>query len=112
MENADYFSIEYLRLSYIVNRLEDVLANRALTRFSPRSLNLYKIAQNVFDYLLSIYENSHRVVTAEIKFQTLKQNFISFREFYAEFDHLAIISKLINQHALKKQLNYKLNIRL
>ena len=42
IENVDYFLIEYLRLSYIANRLEDIFANYTLTCFSLKSLNLYK----------------------------------------------------------------------
>ena len=38
----NHFSIEYLRLSYIANRLESIFINYTLTRFNSRSLNLYK----------------------------------------------------------------------
>ena len=68
VKNADHFSNEHLRLSYIANRLEDIFADRALIRFNSRSLNSYKIAQNVFNYLLLIYEDFYRVVITKIKF--------------------------------------------
>ena len=34
VKNENYFSIEYLRLSYIASRLKNIFANRTLTRFS------------------------------------------------------------------------------
>ena len=66
----------------------------------------------MFDHLSSIYGDSHRVIAAKVKLQTLKQGATPFREFYAEFDHLAALCGLVDQQELKTQLNWKLNTRL
>ena len=110
--NHDHFPTETLRISYIASRLSGIPAERALARLGPRALNPYKTAQDVFDHLSTIYGDPHRVIMAEAKFKALQQNTTPFREFYAEFDHLANLCGYIDQLMLKKELNYKLNNRL
>ena len=49
---------------------------------------------------------------ARARFQALKQHNTPFREFYAEFDHLANLCGYVDQAKLVEDLNYKLNKRL
>ena len=110
--NADHFPTEALRIGYIAGRLSGVPAERALSRLGPRALNPYKTAQDVFDHLSTVYGDPHRIVMAKAKFKALEQGSTPFREFYAEFDHLANLCGYVDQAMLKEELNYKLNSRL
>ena len=112
LDNADHFFTKALRVSYVASRLDNIPIERALSRLGPRALNLYKIAQNVFNHLSTIYSDLYRVIMAKAKFKALEQDTIPFCEFYTKFDYLANLYRYVDQTLLKEELNYKLNSTL
>jgi hypothetical protein len=83
-------------------------------RFSKNSIKPYTIADEIFDDLYQIFDDSNRRTNALKAYRRLKQvgPFKDFNTFWAEFQRLVSDSKLYNQKALLEDLKNKMSYEL
>ena len=94
--NTNHFSTKALYISYIASRLNSISIECIFSRLESRALNLYKIAQDIFDYLSTIYSDLYCVIIAKAKFKALEQGTIPFYKFYTKFNSLANLYRYID----------------
>jgi hypothetical protein len=83
-------------------------------RFFKNSIKSYIIADEIFDDLYQIFDDSNRRTNALKTYWRLKQieSFKDFNIFWAEFQRLASDSELYNQDALLENLKNKMSYEL
>jgi hypothetical protein len=83
-------------------------------RFFKNSIKSYITADEIFDDLYQIFDDSNRRTNALKTYKRLKQieSFKNFNTFWAEFQKLVSDSKLYNQKALLENLKNKMSYEL
>jgi hypothetical protein len=113
-ENADWFSIDVQQKAYVRIRIDDDVMKHLTARFFKNSIKSYIIANEIFDELYQIFDDSNRRTNALKTYKRLKQieSFKNFNTFWAEFQRLISDSKLYNQKALFVDLKNKMSYEL
>ncbi len=113
-ENADWFSIDVQQKAYVRTRIDDDAMKHLTARFFKNSIKSYIIANEIFDDLYQIFDDSNRRTNALKTYRRLKQVelFKNFNTFWAEFQRLISDSKLYNQKALLEDLKNKMSYEL
>ncbi len=80
--NADLFSNEWFKLSYVHSRLFDDAAEITQTRCERDCINLYKIIDDLLKELAQLFNDSNKKVNFCREYYNLIQEFKKFSEFY------------------------------
>ncbi len=96
--------------TYVQIRIDDDVIKHLIFRFFKNSIKSYTIANEIFDDLYQIFDDSNRCINVLKAYRRLKQieSFKDFNIFWAEFQQLTSDSKLYNQKALLKDLKDKM----
>ncbi len=113
-ENANWFSTDVQQKAYVRIRIEDDAMKHLTTRFFKNSIKPYTIANEIFDDLYQIFDDSNRRTNVLKTYRRLKQigSFKDFNTFWAEFQRLVSDSKLYNQKTLLEDLKNKMSYEL
>jgi hypothetical protein len=113
-KNADWFSTDVQQKAYVKTRIDDDVMKHLTTRFFKNSIKSYIIANEIFDDLYQIFDDSNRRINALKTYRRLKQIkfFRDFNTFWAEFQRLISDSKLYNQKTLLEDLKDKISYEL
>ncbi len=87
--NADLFSNEQVKLSYIHSRLFDDAAEITQARRERDCVNFYKIVDDLLKELAQLFDDSNKKVNFRRKYYNLVQEFKKFNEFYTQFQRLS-----------------------
>ncbi len=109
--NADLFSNERAKLSYVHSRLFDDAADVAQSRRERGCANLYKIADDLLKELAELFNDSDKEVNFRRKYYNLVQGSKKFSEFYTQFQRLSFYLKY-HEKQLIADLKDKINPRL
>jgi hypothetical protein len=113
-ENANWFFTDVQQKAYVRIRIEDDAMKHLTAWFFKNSIKSYTIANEIFDDLYQIFDDSNRRTNALKAYRRLKQieSFKDFNIFWAEFQRLISDSKLYNQKTLLKDLKDKMSYEL
>ncbi len=113
-ENANWFLIDVQQKVYVRIRIEDDAMKHLTTRFFKNLIKSYTIADEIFDDLYQIFDDSNRRTNALKAYRRLKQveSFKDFNTFWIEFQRLVSDSELYNQEALLEDLKNKMSYEL
>ncbi len=109
--NADFFSNEQFKLSYVFSRLVDSAAKVTRARRNSDSINLYKTVKKVLKELVNMFDDLNKEENVRRKYEELTQKIKKFSKFFAEFQQLFIYLKY-NDKQLLSDLKKKINSRL
>ncbi len=100
--------------TYVRIRIESDAMKHLISRFFKNSIKSYIIANEIFDDLYQIFDDSNRRINALKAYRRLKQveSFKNFNIFCAKFQRLASDSKLYNQKTLLEDLKDKMSYEL
>jgi hypothetical protein len=112
--NANWFSIDVQQKAYVRTRIDDDVMKHLTTRFFKNSIKSYIIANEIFDDLYQIFDDSNRRINVLKTYRRLKQieSFKNFNIFWTEFQRLVSDSELYNQDALLENLKNKMSYEL
>jgi hypothetical protein len=113
-ENADWFSIDVQQKAYVRTRIDDDVMKHLTARFFKDSIKSYTIADEIFDDLYQIFDDSNRRINVLKVYRRLKQieSFKDFNIFWAEFQRLVSDFELYNQKILLEDLKNKMSYEL
>jgi hypothetical protein len=113
-DNANWFSTDVQQKAYVRIKIDDDVMKHLISRFFKNSIKSYKIANEIFDDLYQIFDDSNRRINALKTYKRLKQieSFKNFNTFWIEFQRLASDSELYNQEALLEDLKNKMSYEL
>jgi hypothetical protein len=113
-ENSNWFSIDVQQKTYVRIKIDDDVMKHLTTRFFKNSIKSYITADEIFDDLYQIFDDSNRRTNALKTYRRLKQiePFKNFNTFWAEFQRLISDSKLYNQKTLLEDLKNKMSYEL
>ncbi len=113
-ENANWFSTDVQQKAYVRIRIDDDVMKHLTARFFKNSIKSYTIANEIFDDLYQIFDDSNRRTNALKTYRRLKQieSFKDFNIFWAEFQRLVSDFELYNQKALLEDLKNKMSYEL
>jgi hypothetical protein len=113
-ENADWFSIDVQQKAYVRTRIDDDVMKPLTARFFKDSIKSYTIADEIFDDLYQIFDDSNRRINVLKAYRRLKQieSFKDFNIFWTEFQRLVNDSELYNQKTLLEDLKNKMSYEL
>jgi len=97
--NVDFFSNEWVKLSYVHFKLFNDAAEVTQSRCEHDCVNLYKIIDDLLKELTELFNDSDKKVNFCKEYYNLIQEFKKFNEFYTQFQHLSFY---LNYH--EKQL--------
>jgi len=86
--NVDFFSNEWVKLSYIHSRLFNDAAEIIQAKCKQDCVNLYKIINDLLKKLAQLFNDSNKKVNFRKKYYNLIQEFKKFNEFYTQFQRL------------------------
>ncbi len=86
--NADLFSSEWVKLSYIHFRLFNDVAEITQSRRERDCFNLYKIVDELLKELSQLFNDSDKEVNFHRNYYNLIQEQKKFSEFYTQFQRL------------------------
>ncbi len=95
-ENANWFFTDVQQKAYVRIKIEDDAMKHLTTRFFKNFIKSYTIANEIFDDLYQIFDDSNRRTNVLKTYRRLKQieSFKDFNIFWAEFQKLINDSKL------------------
>jgi hypothetical protein len=113
-ENANWFSTDVQQKAYVRIRISDDVMKHLTARFFKNSIKSYTIANEIFDDLYQIFDDSNRRTNVLKTYRRLKQieSFKDFNIFWTEFQRLISDSKLYNQKTLLEDLKNKMSYEL
>jgi hypothetical protein len=113
-ENANWFLIDVQQRTYVRMKIDEDVMKHLIFRFFKNFIKSYTIADEIFDDLYQIFDDSNRRIYALKTYRRLKQieSFKDFNTFWAEFQRLVSDSKLYNQKALLEDLKDKMSYEL
>ncbi len=109
--NADLFSNERAKLSYVHSRLFDDAADAAQSRRERGCVNFYKIADDLLKELAELFNDSDKEANFRREYYNLVQGSKKFSEFYTQFQRLSSYLKY-HEKQLIVDLKDKINPRL
>jgi ribosomal protein L19E len=109
-ENSNWFWIDVQQKTYVRIWIDDDVMKHLTTRFFKNSIKSYITADEIFDDLYQIFDDSNRRTNALKTYKRLKQIelFKNFNIFWAEFQRLVSDFELYNQKALLEDLKDKM----
>ncbi len=109
-ENANWFFIEVQQKAYVRIRIEDDAMKHLTIRFFKNLIKSYTTADEIFDDLYQIFDDSNRRINVLKIYRRFKQieSFKNFNTFWVEFQRLISDSELYNQKTLLKDLKDKM----
>jgi hypothetical protein len=109
-DNADWFSTDVQQKAYVWIRIDDDVMKHLIFRFFKNSIKSYTIANEIFDDLYQIFDDSNRRINVLKAYRRLKQieSFKDFNIFWAEFQRLTSDSELYNQKTFLEDLKNKM----
>ncbi len=109
-ENADWFSIETSKKTYVRTRIDEDAMKHLTSRFKKNSIKSFLIAEEIFDDLNRVFDDFNKRVNALKTYRRLKQIKINkkFHTFFAEFQRLTSDSKIYDETILLKDLKNKM----
>ncbi len=109
-ENADWFSIEISQKAYVRTRIDEDAMKHLSTRFKKNSIKSFVIAEEIFDDLNRVFDDSNKRINALKAYKRLKQieSNKKFHIFWAEFQRLTSDSELYDEEILLKNLKDKM----
>ncbi len=113
-ENANWFPIDIQQKAYVRIRIEDDAMKHLITRFFKNSIKSYTIANEIFDDLYQIFDDSNRRTNVLKTYRRLKQieSFKDFNIFWTEFQKLVSDFELYDQKTLLEDLKNKMSYEL
>jgi hypothetical protein len=113
-ENANWFFIDIQQKAYVRIRIDDDAMKHLIFRFFKNSIKSHTTADEIFDDLYQIFDDSNRRINALKTYRRLKQveSFKNFNIFWVEFQRLISDSELYNQEALLEDLKNKMSYEL
>jgi hypothetical protein len=113
-ENANWFSIDVQKKTYVRIRIDDDAMKHLIFRFFKNSIKSYIISKKIFDDLYQIFDDSNRRTNVMKAYRRLKQmrSFKDFNTFWTKFQRLASDSELYNQKTLLEDLKDKMSYEL
>lgn len=79
--NADYFTNEHLRMSYVQNQVDGMAAKHLAPRLRARALNEFNNADEMLEVLQRVFADLNRCQTALIAFRKQHQGKQDFNPF-------------------------------
>jgi hypothetical protein len=113
-KNANWFFTDIQQKAYVRIKIDDDVMKHLISRFFKNSIKSYTIANEIFDDLYQIFDDSNRRINALKAYRRLKQieSFKDFNIFWAEFQRLTNDSELYNQKTLLEDLKNKMSYEL
>jgi hypothetical protein len=95
-DNANWFFTDVQQKAYVRIKIDDDVMKHLIFRFFKNSIKSYTIANEIFDDLYQIFDDSNRRINALKSYRRLKQieSFKDFNIFWAEFQRLTSDSEL------------------
>ena len=109
--NANHFSIETLRKTYVKNRIDDNVNKHIVSRIRKKSRNFFLTIEDIFACLFRVFEDSNRKHTILQEFRRLRQSEKKFNFFWANFQRLTIELDH-NEKTLIEELRHKLSMKI
>ncbi len=109
-ENADWFSIKTSKKTYVRTRIDEDAMKHLASRFKKNSIKSFFIAEEIFDNLNRVFDDSNKRVNALKTYRRLKQIKTNkeFHTFFAKFQRLTSDSKIYDEAILLKDLKDKM----
>ncbi len=109
-ENADWFSIETSKKTYVRTRIDEDAMKHLTSRFKKNSIKSFLIAEEIFDDLNRVFDDFNKRVNVLKAYKRLKQIEISkkFHTFFAKFQRLTNDSKIYDETILLENLKNKM----
>jgi hypothetical protein len=113
-ENANWFFTNIQQKTYVRIKVDEDVMKHLTSRFFKNSIKSYTIADEIFDDLYQIFDDSNRRTNVLKAYRRLKQieSFKNFNTFWVEFQRLANDFELYNQEALFENLKNKMSYEL
>jgi hypothetical protein len=113
-DNANWFFTDVQQKAYVRIRIDDDAMKHLIFRFFKNSIKSYTIADEIFDDLYQIFDDSNRCTNSLKAYRRLKQieSFKEFNIFWTEFQRLTSDSELYNQKTLLEDLKNKMSYEL
>jgi hypothetical protein len=110
-KNADWFSTETNKKTYVRTRIDEDSMKHLTSRFKKNSIKSFLIAEEIFDDLNRMFDDFNKRVNVLKTYRKLKQVKMNkeFHTFFAEFQRLASDSKIYDETILLKDLKNKLS---
>jgi hypothetical protein len=110
-ENADWFSTETSKKTYVRTRIDEDSMKHLTSRFKKNSIKSFLIAEEIFDDLNRVFDDLNKRVNALKVYRRLKQVKANkkFHTFWAKFQRLARNSKIYDEADLLKDLKNKMS---
>jgi hypothetical protein len=108
--NFDWYLIETQKKAYVRTRIDDDAMKHLTSRFKKNSIKSFLIAEDIFDDLNRIFDDSNKRVNVLKTYRRLKQVEVNkkFHIFWTEFQRLTSDSKLYDEKALLEDLKDKM----
>jgi hypothetical protein len=113
-DNTNWFSTDVEQKAYVRIKIDDDVMKHLIFRFFKNSIKSYTIANEIFDDLYQIFDDSNRRINVLKAYRCLKQieSFKDFNIFWTEFQQLTNDSELYNQKAFFEDLKNKMSYEL
>jgi hypothetical protein len=109
-ENADWFSIETSKKTYVRTRIDEDAMKHLTSRFKKDSIKSFLIVEKFFDDLNRMFDDFNKRVNVLKTYKRLKQVKTNkeFHIFFAKFQRLTSDSKIYDEAILLKNLKDKM----
>jgi hypothetical protein len=109
-KNADWFSTETSKKTYILTRINEDSIKHLISRFKKNSIKSFLIVEEIFDNLNRMFDDFNKKVNVLKTYKRLKQVKMNkkFHTFFAEFQRLASDSKIYDETILLEDLKNKM----
>jgi hypothetical protein len=109
-ENADWFSIETSKKTYVRTRIDEDAMKHLASRFKKNSIKSFFIAEEIFDDLNRLFDDFNKRINALKTYRRLKQVKTNkeFHTFFAKFQRLTSDSEIYDEAILLKDLKDKM----
>ncbi len=110
-KNADWFPTETSKKTYVRTRIDEDSMKHLASRFKKNSIKSFLIAEEIFDDLNRVFDDSNKRINALKAYRRLKQVETNkeFHTFFAKFQRLASDSKIYDEAILLKNLKDKMS---
>ncbi len=110
-KNADWFSTETSKKTYVRTRIDEDSMKHLTSRFKKNSIKSFLIVEEIFDDLNRMFDDFNKKVNVLKTYRRLKQVKTNkeFHTFFAEFQRLASDSKIYDEIILLEDLKNKMS---
>ncbi len=109
-ENADWFSTETSKKTYVRTRIDEDAMKHLTSRFKKNAIESFFIVEEIFDDFNRMFDDFNKKVNVLKTYKRLKQVKTNkeFHTFFANFQRLANDSKIYDETILLKDLKNKM----